>query len=340
VHAIYWKKECIVSEIQNNKGECSRRRGNKRKPPYISHTEINEEKGWCKFLVRQQKKNGISQLMVIKAGGEPSFAWFTEANELIKFIETLKSKKVKYESIFINCHRPKRSYSPNVELNQLYKASQVKGKILKDEDYGFYTNFFIDFDPVCKELPVPHKIMEQCLLVRDEVKKWLMEEGFPEPISGSTGNGGCLHFPVKGFRNNSTTVNLIKKSLQYLHQHFHTEEVKVDAKVYNPSRLCRVFSTLNRKGRSRNGHRYRLAKIDSYPSKIKLLEYSGFVPFCEKHSLIGQEAKTEFKDKEKPSVPAIPGRKQKMAKNPISGHQKGSLTKAHHFDAAFCVAFC
>lgn len=125
--------------------------------------------------------------------------------------------------------------------------------------------------------------MRKCLIVRDAIKTKLMSLGFPEPITVATGNGGCLFFSVKGFKNDKTTSELIQNFLQSLADDFDSDNVKIDTKVFNPARLCRMPETYNRKGEERKKQGFRIAHIDDFPDKLKTLPFKKFKKIIHQH---------------------------------------------------------
>ena len=96
-----------------------------------------------------------------------------------------------------------------------------------------------------------------------EIKKHFAGEGFPDPWFFDSGNGYHLLYPCNL---ETADAGLVKRLLNFLGDKFDTNEVKVDRKVSDLPRVCRLPSTWNRKGDNTTERPHRKSQIISVPT--------------------------------------------------------------------------
>ena len=93
----------------------------------------------------------------------------------------------------------------------------------------------------------------------------LLAEGWPEPLLGDSGNGAHLVYRLPELANTSENVDLLKCVLQGLNRRFAVSRdgvtLKIDEKVFNPSRISKIYGTLARKGQPLKDRPHRCAQI-------------------------------------------------------------------------------
>lgn len=77
------------------------------------------------------------------------------------------------------------------------------------------------------------------------IRTYLRDFGWPDPILADSGNGYHLLFRIDLPRQDD---GLVRRVLQALAKQFDNAKVKVDTSVHNPSRICKLYGTLSRKG--------------------------------------------------------------------------------------------
>ncbi|MBW1990489.1 MAG: hypothetical protein JRI97_13240, partial [Deltaproteobacteria bacterium] len=97
--------------------------------------------------------------------------------------------------------------------------------------------------------------VKECVKVRNQVYKWLREQGVEHIVPAVSGNGAHLVFcmedrPLKNREEPSQdeTVKAVKGILEALAAKFSTDKVEIDTACFNPSRLWRLYGTTARKG--------------------------------------------------------------------------------------------
>ncbi len=128
----------------------------------------------------------------------------------------------------------------------------------------------LDFDPVrpsgVSSTEEEKKAAEQ--LAR-EVRDYLMERSWPDPVVGDSGNGFHLLYRVD-MPATQKSRDLVKDVLESLAFRFDNERVKLDTSVYNPARIWKLYGTVARKGDSVPNRPHRCSKLLKVPMKEKV----------------------------------------------------------------------
>lgn len=120
-------------------------------------------------------------------------------------------------------------------------------RALADDDIAIITRLPFDFDP---ERPKGSNATDAELRAAEEVKNrfvaFMVAIGFPPPAQAMSGNG---YHAVFRCRLDSTPElrEMLAGIYRGLATHFSTPEVRFDTTVRNPSRILRLYGTLNRK---------------------------------------------------------------------------------------------
>ena len=97
------------------------------------------------------------------------------------------------------------------------------------------------------------------------VWEYLQAEGFPDPIMADSGNGVHLLYKID-LAVDDDTVARVLNVLSFL---FDEKKVSVDRKVYNPSRIWKLYGTAARKGESTRDRPHRYARVGYVPADVK-----------------------------------------------------------------------
>jgi hypothetical protein len=96
-----------------------------------------------------------------------------------------------------------------------------------------------------------------------EVRDFLRDEGWPDPLLADSGNGFHLLYAIDLPSDDGGTVSRI---LNALGERFDTEAVKIDRGVFNPARIVKLPGTMACKGDSVPARPHRRAKLLEVPS--------------------------------------------------------------------------
>lgn len=104
--------------------------------------------------------------------------------------------------------------------------------------------------------------------VVNDVYKFLRDEGFEKPVICDSANGYHLLYK-QAMLSNSQNTETMKNFLKVLDMYFSTDKVKIDCTTYNPSRICKLYGVISRKGSNTKERPQRESKILRVPENIK-----------------------------------------------------------------------
>jgi hypothetical protein len=139
-----------------------------------------------------------------------------------------------------------------------------EGELAGDKDILCRRWLLIDADPV-RDAKVSSTDAEKAAALETilRVRDHLGGLGWPAPILGDSGNGYHALYPIDLPADDD---GLVKRVLLALAQRFDSDKVKIDQKVFNPARLCKLPGTVARKGDSVPDRPHRRAKILEVPA--------------------------------------------------------------------------
>jgi hypothetical protein len=194
-----------------------------------------------KYLNRLFEVNDLIELRVLykstnKARSVSTFYESPNVGAVVKTIKSIIDSGVKYEGMFVT-------------LNSMDRNDIVGGlgAPTKDSDISTITHIPFDFDPVRPKgtASTDHQVnlsIHSALLVT----QWLTDRGWPKPILGLSGNGAHLVYKCSVVASDALkeTMGTIYSSMGKM---FATGIVAFDTTVRNPSRIFRLYGTLNNK---------------------------------------------------------------------------------------------
>ena len=138
-----------------------------------------------------------------------------------------------------------------------------------DNDIEGRRFILIDFDPkrpagvgsTDKQLELAHHVAVDSY-------RFLLNQGLYEPIVSKSGNGYHILIPVE-MDNTQENTKLVERFLKAMAMMFQTPKVDIDLKVFNASRICKLYGTYAKKGSNTPEHPWRLAEIVRHPDTVK-----------------------------------------------------------------------
>ncbi len=126
----------------------------------------------------------------------------------------------------------------------------------------------LDFDPVRPSDVSSTKEEKKVAELRArEVRDYLRQQGWPDPVVGDSGNGFHLLYDID-LPNTQESRDLVKGVLESLAFRFDDEQVKLDTSVHNPARIWKLYGTTARKGDSVQNRPHRCSKILYVPTEV------------------------------------------------------------------------
>jgi hypothetical protein len=97
------------------------------------------------------------------------------------------------------------------------------------------------------------------------IREIFTARGWPLPIVGDSGNGAHLLYAIDLPTSDSSLIETVLKAGAF---HFNTDAVNIDEKVFNPSRICRMYGTVTCKGDNTLERPHRVSRLLEIPKEI------------------------------------------------------------------------
>ncbi len=134
----------------------------------------------------------------------------------------------------------------------------------EDSDITHRQLLFVDCDPVRPSgVSSTDSESQSSRLIARQIHEQLSNDGWPAPIVANSGNGWHLVYRIDLPAEDG---DVVKSCLRALSHRFSTDKVSVDTKVFNPSRICKLYGTFSRKGDHTEARPHRRSYIASAPS--------------------------------------------------------------------------
>ena len=219
--------------------------------------------------------NQLTEIRLIASDGKTASGYFTKPDTMIEAVKPYINDYSVYftiNSINPDCYgRPQRD-----KIMPRVKNTTTDGEII-GRDW-----VLLDLDS--KRATGVNATEEQLGCAKkkaNEVYKFLRDNGFNEPVVICSGSGvhlylRCALLPTE--ENNA----LIKRFTQAMSMLFSDDQVDIDEKVFNLSRIARVCGYYNRKGTNADKERpQRLCEFVRVPSEIKVNQKEYFSKIAE-----------------------------------------------------------
>ena len=187
--------------------------------PKILTVHDNQTAQFYEFL-----GNPVVEIRALSSDGPPSTHFADSEDDFVDCIDSLLGAKGVYTTI----NRIKPDHGRNIG----------------DDDIERLTTMFVDIDPVRESGTASTDAQHELALAKaTQVDRFLRSQGF-ECIRCDSGNGAYVLFKIDLPPEDAWLVEQFLFTLDGL---FSTDQIKIDTCVSNPSRICRVPGTINRK---------------------------------------------------------------------------------------------
>jgi RecA/RadA recombinase len=162
-------------------------------------------------------------------------------------------------------------------LNRLHEACYARdhhdkfveyaNPTVSDNDVIGYDWLLVDVDP--RRPAGTSSTNEQLKGSRETAKKileYLKGRGWNDPIIGHSGNGTHLIYKVAL---STERKQLMQNALKALALLFSDDKMDIDLTTFNPSRICKLYGTVARKGANTEKWPHRLSRILKVPERIE-----------------------------------------------------------------------
>lgn len=215
--------------------------------------------------------NALTEIRILD-GKRTYSGYFTDVERIITAIKPFDNSPHAQIYFTLNC------------INDACYGRAQKDKMLQvnrepttgDADIVGRTHVLIDIDPKRPAgVSASNEELEYAHRKAVDVFRFLLAQGFNEPIICKSGNGYHVVIPCKIAANDETTA-VVKKFLQVLALLFSDEHVDIDEKVFNASRICKLYGVTARKGENTPERPWRQSQIVRVPQEIKQTDIAYF----------------------------------------------------------------
>ena len=237
----------------------------------------NQIKQWWSIF---NKDNHLVEIRLL--GKNPYSGYFKNVDTLINAIRPLlDNNNAQYYGTL-------QAYFTLNEINDdLYSREQRDTFIKKpkstttDGDVTRRRFVLIDLDPNrAAGISASENEFRAAHLKAVQVYRYLMANGFKEPMITTSGNGYHCYLPCD-MPNDETHTDIIKRFLQSLSKMFSDDNVSIDEKVFNPARIDKLIGTWAKKGSDGGDRKWRIAKIIKVPNDLSPNDTSLFVAIAD-----------------------------------------------------------
>ena len=156
------------------------------------------------------------------------------------------------------------NYAYYTTFNEINDHCEAGNRAIKDSDISAYRFMLIDIDPERPSGTCATEAEKQSAVsLADDILDWFITYEIlnkDRVIIADSGNG--IHFLVPlDFLPANTTKGKIKEILGLLDKKFSNQQAKIDVTVFNPSRITRLYGTLNCKGVNTPERPYRQSRL-------------------------------------------------------------------------------
>jgi hypothetical protein len=143
------------------------------------------------------------------------------------------------------------------------RMEEFAGATTADPDIVRRRWLLIDCDPV-RPSGISSTSSEELasIAMAHEIQDYLITEGFPKGIIGSSGNGGHLLYRID-LPNDAESLAVVKQCLEALAAKFNTPKVKIDTGVGNAARITKLYGTIVCKGDDTPERPHRVSRLFS-----------------------------------------------------------------------------
>ena len=197
--------------------------------------EINEVK---KALSILKSEGQLFEVRILK-GKTIISGYFTDVETLE---QAFKKVDLRGANVFYTLNRIDESCYSREQKDKFVQSKNTTS----DGDITAYQWLLIDLDPVRKSGISSTRAELKAACERGEkIRRYLQERGWPAPVKACSGNGLHLLYGVN-LANTKENTQLIERVLKALALIFNDEQVEVDTSVFNPSRISKLYGSLER----------------------------------------------------------------------------------------------
>src|SRR5262245_18656587 len=214
---------------------------------------------WLQLFVTEGQVVEIRALNVATSNGaKVTYSGFYSWDKLDKMAEAALYLTPEAEGVYFTLNPLDDSL-----LARRYNKVEPARDTASDADVIRRRWLLVDADPVRKSgISASNEEKQQAWRTVQKVYRWLQGREWHEPVLADSGNGYHMLYRIDL---PCADGGLVKSVLEALATQFDSDRVKIDTKVFNPSRIVKLYGTVARKGDSIRERPHRWAAILAVP---------------------------------------------------------------------------
>jgi replicative DNA helicase len=187
-------------------------------------------------------------------------------------IEQLKVAKIRPKAnIYITLNDISADCFSRTQSNKIIEYAKAT---TADSNITGYRWFMVDLDPKrVSDVSSSEEELEAAKSLANEIFAYMKHEGWYDPVIAMSGNGVHLLYSI-ALNNTQENKTLIQQALTSLCALFDSSKVKIDVDVdvttFNPSRICKLYGTMAKKGANTPERPHRESYIQYVPKVIQI----------------------------------------------------------------------
>lgn len=225
-------------------------------------TDIIDEKELQKTINVLKPEHQLFEIRVFGADKRKVISgYFTDCNTLISALDKIDPRD---KNIYITLNRVNTA----VYARSQHDKFVANVNTTSDTEIERYEWLFIDLDPErITNISSSNAELAAAEKLKNEVREYMAENGFSEPVEAMSGNGYHLLYRVD-LPCDDKHKQLMNDCLSALAMLFNNGAVKIDTVNFNPARICKLYGTLAQKGYDTEDRPHRMSKLTVVPDRI------------------------------------------------------------------------
>lgn len=216
------------------------------------------------FLALLARPGDVFELRGLQKGRQVPQVTTGYFDDMHALVDAAMARSGKDDGVYITLNPCNPALLARAPKNKVKPAGQ--GDTTSDRDVQARRHLLVDVDPV-RPTGISSTDAEHAAAIAlvTAIADSLTARGWPEPVLADSGNGGHLIYAIDLPVDDA---GLVKRVLAKLSQQHTTPTLKVDEKVFNPSRISKIYGTLTRKGENTDDRPHRYSRILRAPDHL------------------------------------------------------------------------
>lgn len=231
--------------------------------------------------------NELFEIRILQKSGYMNSGYF---NSIDTLVEELNKQDLRGCAVYITLNHLNSALTGREQFGKIIQ-NKTKTPTTSDNDVVGYEWIFIDLDP--KRPTGTSSSDEELQKAKDlgnRIYHFMETIGFNKPLVAYSGNGVHLLYKIK-MANDKTAQDLVKKCLETLSMLFSNDEIDVDTKNFNPSRICKLYGTMACKGRNSEDRPHRISYIVGNNADIRPTDVGYLKKLCDMQPKVDEPRK-------------------------------------------------